>query len=202
MKHISLLVLSIFLLTACEKTFLQGSNLTSEESTLAGCESIVKIGSTFVTNSDHMRFSFNNLTAYGSSAGLGSGEVIGIDFTFSDNTESNQWCMGSGNLLIGGSTDCGSGVFTGTLEVYPSQAKANLCYLRFVNKDLLIGTDAPSGLYAFKAVGSADYSFFDYFIMGSSVNVTSYGSYPLDSFPEIDEFLNQDLHTTGAGVYR
>jgi hypothetical protein len=149
-----------------------------------------------------MRFSFNNLTAYGSSAGLGSGEVIGIDFTFSDNTESNQWCMGSGNLLIGGSTDCGSGVFTGTLEVYPSQAKANLCYLRFVNKDLLIGTDAPSGLYAFKAVGSADYSFFDYFIMGSSVNVTSYGSYPLDSFPEIDEFLNQDLHTTGVGVYR
>ena len=55
MKNISLLVLSLSLLAACEKTFLQGSNLSSESkaTTLDDCESIKKIGSSYVVESDH-----------------------------------------------------------------------------------------------------------------------------------------------------
>ena len=91
--------------------------------------------------------------------------------------------------------------FSGMLEVYLSQAKTNLCYLRFSSDPAMSGSGL-STLYSFRSLGSGQFDFFDYILIGSGTDIFTFGSYPFDSFPEIDEYLNQNLHVIGPGYYR
>jgi hypothetical protein len=183
---------------------LQGSNLSSESkaTTLDDCESIKKIGSSYVVESDHAVVQVFS-TVGGGTIDYSMGSLITptvvSEFKFTNDSTNEGYCLGSA-LVPEGCYASGSGT-NGTLEVYSSIAKPQLCYLRFVGIGAATGSGI-SALYSFRSLGSGQFDFFDFMLLGSGIDISPMGSYPFDSMPEVDEYLNQNLHVIGPGYYR